>query len=83
MQPAVGEGLLDDAVAACRSAVALKPSYAEGYNSLGAALAARGKLDEAIEAYRTLAAQRPGSAERYQKRLAELEELKKNAAGTR
>ncbi len=41
----------------------------------------QGEYDEAIEAYRTLAAQRPGSAERYQKRLAELEELKKNAAG--
>jgi tetratricopeptide (TPR) repeat protein len=45
--------------------------------------ASQGEYDEAIEAYRTLAAQRPGSAERYQKRLAELEELKKNAAGTR
>jgi tetratricopeptide (TPR) repeat protein len=43
----------------------------------------QGEYDEAIEAYRTLAAQRPGSAERYQKRLAELEELKKNAAGIR
>jgi tetratricopeptide (TPR) repeat protein len=41
----------------------------------------QGEYDEAIEAYRTLAAQRPGSAERYQRRLAELEELKKNAAG--
>ncbi|HEX7574298.1 MAG TPA: tetratricopeptide repeat protein [Bacteroidota bacterium] len=45
--------------------------------------ASQGEYDEAIEAYRTLAAQRPGSAERYQKRLAELEEMKKNAAGTR
>jgi tetratricopeptide (TPR) repeat protein len=45
--------------------------------------ASQGEYNEAIEAYRTLAAQRPGSAERYQKRLAELEELKKNAAGTR
>jgi tetratricopeptide (TPR) repeat protein len=39
--------------------------------------ASQGEYDEAIEAYRTLAAQRPGSAERYQKRLAELEELKR------
>ncbi len=45
--------------------------------------ASQGEYDEAIEAYRTLAAQRPGSAERYQKRLAELEEMKKNATGTR
>ena len=45
--------------------------------------ASQGEYDEAIEAYRTLAVQRPGSAERYQKRLGELEDLKKNAAGTR
>ena len=43
--------------------------------------ASQGEYDEAIEAYRTLAAQRPGSAERYQKRLAELEELKKTQQG--
>jgi hypothetical protein len=45
--------------------------------------ASQGEYDEAIEAYRTLAVQRPGSAERYQKRLAELEDLKKNASGGR
>ena len=45
--------------------------------------ASQGEYDEAIEAYRTLAAQRPGSAERYQRRLGELEELKKNASGNR
>jgi tetratricopeptide (TPR) repeat protein len=43
--------------------------------------ASQGEYDEAIEAYRTLAAQRPGSAERYQKRLAELEELKRMQQG--
>ena len=43
--------------------------------------ASQGEYDEAIEAYRTLAAQRPGSADRYQKRLAELEELKKSQQG--
>jgi len=43
--------------------------------------ASQGEYDEAIEAYRTLAAQRPGSAERYQKRLTELEELKKMQQG--
>jgi tetratricopeptide (TPR) repeat protein len=43
--------------------------------------ASQGEYDEAIEAYRTLAAQRPGSAERYQKRLAELEELKRTQPG--
>jgi tetratricopeptide (TPR) repeat protein len=44
--------------------------------------ASQGEFDEAIEAYRTLAAQRPGSAERYQKRLAELEELKRLQQGS-
>ncbi|HUI10937.1 MAG TPA: tetratricopeptide repeat protein [Bacteroidota bacterium] len=39
--------------------------------------ASQGEFSEAIEAYRTLAAQRPGSAQRYQKRLEELEELKR------
>jgi tetratricopeptide (TPR) repeat protein len=43
--------------------------------------ASQGEYDEAIEAYRTLAAQRPGSAERYQKRLEELEELKRTQQG--
>ena len=44
--------------------------------------ASQGEYDEAIEAYRTLAAQRPGSAERYQKRLEELEELKRLQQGS-
>ena len=44
--------------------------------------ASQGEYDEAIEAYRTLAAQRPGSAERYQKRLTELEELKRAQQGS-
>jgi len=43
--------------------------------------ASQGEYDEAIEAYRTLATQRPGSAERYQKRLAELEDLKRLQQG--
>ena len=43
--------------------------------------ASQGEYDEAIEAYRTLATQRPGSAERYQKRLTELEELKRMQQG--
>lgn len=39
--------------------------------------ASQGEYDEAIAAYRKLALQRPGSAERYQRRLHELEELKR------
>jgi tetratricopeptide (TPR) repeat protein len=44
--------------------------------------ASQGEYDEAIEAYRALAAQRPGSAERYQKRLEELEDLKRSQQGS-
>jgi hypothetical protein len=39
--------------------------------------ASQGEFGEAIDAYRKLAEQRPGSAERYQKRLRELEELRR------
>ncbi len=39
--------------------------------------ASQGEYHEAIEAYKKLAERRPGSAERYQKRLVELEELKR------
>ena len=39
--------------------------------------ASQGEYGEAIEAYRKLAEQRPGSAERYQRRLRELEDLRR------
>jgi protein O-GlcNAc transferase len=46
------EGRLDEAIAAYRQAVALKPDFAEAYNNLGNALKEQGRLDEAVVAYR-------------------------------
>jgi protein O-GlcNAc transferase len=46
------QGRMEDAIAAYREAVRLKPDYSEGYNNLGAALQAIGRMDEAISAYR-------------------------------
>ncbi len=46
------------------------PTLAEIY-------ASQGEYDEAVEAYRMLIGQRPDEAERYEKRIAQLEQLKK------
>ncbi|HYR84577.1 MAG TPA: tetratricopeptide repeat protein [Terriglobia bacterium] len=45
-------GRMDDAVAAYREALRLKPDYSEAHNNLGAALQALGRREEAIAAYR-------------------------------
>jgi FkbM family methyltransferase len=45
-------GKLDEAVAAYRQAVRLKPDLAEAHSNLGVALKELGKLDEAVAAYR-------------------------------
>jgi hypothetical protein len=50
------------------------PTLAEIY-------AKQGWFDDAIKAYRTLARTKPAEKERYEKRIAELEELKKKSAG--
>jgi hypothetical protein len=50
------------------------PTLAEIY-------AKQGWFDDAIKAYRTLARSKPAEKERYEKRIAELEELKKKSAG--
>ena len=50
------------------------PTLAEIY-------AKQGWFDDAIKAYRTLARSKPGEKERFEKRIAELEELKKKAEG--
>jgi tetratricopeptide (TPR) repeat protein len=46
------------------------PTLAEIY-------ASQGEYDEAVEAYRVLIGQRPDEVERYEKRIAQLEQLKK------
>jgi tetratricopeptide (TPR) repeat protein len=50
------------------------PTLAEIY-------AKQGWYDDAIKAYRTLAHNKPAEKERYEKRIAELEELKKKSGG--
>jgi hypothetical protein len=50
------------------------PTLAEIY-------AKQGWFDDAIKAYRTLARNKPAEKERYEKRISELEELKKKNAG--
>ncbi len=50
------------------------PTLAEIY-------AKQGWFDDAIKAYKTLARNKPGEKERYEKRIAELEELKKQSRG--
>ncbi len=46
------KGRMDDAVAAYREAVQLKPDHSEAHNNLGAALQALGQMEEANAAYR-------------------------------
>jgi predicted O-linked N-acetylglucosamine transferase (SPINDLY family) len=58
-------GQLDDAVAACRSAIALRPNCLEAHNTLGNALWDLSQLQEAIGAYRRALAIRPDLPEVY------------------
>ena len=50
------------------------PTLAEIY-------AKQGWFDDAIKAYKTLARNKPAEKEKYEKRIAELEELKKKSSG--
>ena len=53
------KGQLDEAIAAFRQAIALKPDYPRAYNNLGAALKEVGQLDAAIAAYQNAIAHDP------------------------
>jgi Tfp pilus assembly protein PilF len=44
-----GMGRIDDAIAECRKAIEIDPSYGNPYNDIGAYLIAKGELDEAVE----------------------------------
>ena len=46
------QGRLDEAIAACKRAIALKPDLAEAHNNLGNALKDQGRLDEALACFR-------------------------------
>ncbi len=45
-------GRLDEAVAACRRAIAIQPGFAKAWGNLGNVLKEQGKFNEAIGAYR-------------------------------
>jgi predicted O-linked N-acetylglucosamine transferase (SPINDLY family) len=61
----MGQGRLDEAIAAFRRAIGIKPDHAAAYTTLGIALAGQGKLDEAIAAYRRAIGIKPDLAEAY------------------
>jgi protein O-GlcNAc transferase len=58
-------GNLDDAVAACRQAIRMKPDFAEAHSNLGLALKGQGKLDQAITACREAIRIKPAFAEAH------------------
>ena len=57
-----GKGQLDEAIAACRQAIGLKPDFAEAHSNLGNALRDKGQVDEAIASYQQAIALRPAWA---------------------
>src|SRR5262249_20746164 len=59
------QGKLDEAIAAYRHAIALKPDFADAYSNLGGTLAEQGKRDEAVAAYRHAIALKPDFADAY------------------
>ena len=58
-------GKLDDAIAAYRRAIDIKPDFAEAYSNLGVALKEQGKLNEAVAAYRQAIGIKPDYAEAH------------------
>ena len=58
-------GRLDEAIAACRQAIRLKPDLAEAHYNLGIALQGKGQLDEAIAAYRQAIGIKPDFAKAH------------------
>src|SRR6516164_8071911 len=61
----MGQGKFDEAVAAYRQAIGIRPDLAEAYSNLGNALFAQGKLDEAVAAYRRAIGIKPDLAEAH------------------
>ena len=61
----IRKGKLDEASAAYREAIRLKPDDAEGHYGLGNALKGQGKLDDAIAEYREAIRLKPDHAEAH------------------
>ena len=59
------QGKLEEAIAAYKKVIALKPDCAEVYSNMGVALKDQGKLEEAIEAYNKALSIKPVYAEAY------------------
>ncbi|MFZ2524560.1 MAG: sulfotransferase, partial [Candidatus Ferrigenium altingense] len=60
------QGELEAAIESCRRALALKPDFAEAYNTLGSALKDQpGKLVEVVESFRKALSLRPDFAEAH------------------
>ena len=59
------QGKLDEAIAAYRQAIGIKPDFAEAHSNLGNALRDQGKLDEAIAACRQAIGIKPDYAEAH------------------
>jgi serine/threonine-protein kinase len=75
-----GRGKRDEAMAAFREAIRLKP-YARAHNRLGDALVDQGKVDEAIAAYREAIRLQPDDAEAHIRLGAVLCDTKHNYTG--
>jgi len=56
------QGTLEEAIAAYRKALLIKPDYADAYNNMGNALTGQGKLEEAIVAFNKALSINPGGA---------------------
>src|SRR5215472_12944629 len=59
------QGKLEEAIAAYRQAIRIKPDFAEAYSNLGNSLSDQGKIDEAIAAYRQAIRIRPDFPEAH------------------
>jgi predicted O-linked N-acetylglucosamine transferase (SPINDLY family) len=59
------QGKLEEAIAAYRQAISIKPDFAEAYSNLGNSLNEQGKLDEAIAEYRKAINIRPDFTEAH------------------
>ena len=59
------QGKLDEAIAAYKKVLSIKPDYPEAYNNMGAVFQDQGKLDEAIAAYKKVLSIKPDYPEAY------------------